>query len=47
MKELVKNKKLKLQYVPDNGAWTFHIVIPHTKILKELGDKSIRIGRRL
>ena len=31
MKELVKNKKLKLHYVPDNGAWTYHIVIPDTK----------------
>lgn len=31
MKELLKNKKLKLQYVPGKGAWTYHLVIPGTK----------------
>jgi len=31
MKEIIKNKKLKLQYIPGNGAWTYHLVIPDTK----------------
>jgi hypothetical protein len=30
MKELVRNKKLVLQYVPGKGAWTYHLVIPDT-----------------
>lgn len=34
MKELLKNKKLILQYVPGNGAWTYHLVIPDTKGIK-------------
>lgn len=34
MKILVKNKKVKLKYIPDNGAWTFHIVVPNTKNLE-------------
>lgn len=34
MKNLVKNKKVKLMYVPDNGAWTFHVVVPNTKDLE-------------
>lgn len=31
MKEILKNKKLILQYVPGKGAWTYHLVIPDTK----------------
>ena len=34
MKNLVKNKKVKLKYVPGNGAWTFHVVVPNTKDLE-------------
>jgi hypothetical protein len=34
MKSIVKNKKVKLRYVPDNGAWTFHVVVPNTKDLE-------------
>jgi len=34
MKVLVKNKKVKIKYVPDNGAWTFHVVVPNTKDLE-------------
>jgi hypothetical protein len=30
---LVKNKKVKLNYVPGNGAWTYHVVVPGTKKL--------------
>ena len=31
MKELLKNKKLTLQHVIGNGAWTYHIIIPDSK----------------
>ena len=31
MKYLTKDKELKLKYVPDKGAWTYHISIPGTK----------------
>ena len=31
MKQLLKNKKLTLQYAPGKGAWTYHLVIPGTK----------------
>lgn len=34
IKNLVKDKKVKLKYVPDNGAWTFHVVVPNTKDLE-------------
>ena len=34
MKHIVKNKKVKLKYVPDYGAWTFHVVVPNTKNLE-------------
>lgn len=34
MKYLVKNKKLRLNYKPGMGAWTFNLVIPGTKNLK-------------
>jgi len=34
MKELLKNKKLILQYVPGKGAWTYHLVIPDTKDIR-------------
>ncbi len=31
MEYLVKDKKLELKYVPNKGAWTYHIEIPNTK----------------
>lgn len=31
MEYLVKNEKLELKYVPNKGAWTYHIEIPNTK----------------
>ena len=31
MKYLVKEKELELMYVPNNGAWTYHIEIPDSK----------------
>lgn len=34
MKELLKNKKLRIQYEPGKGAWTYHLVIPDTKNIR-------------
>lgn len=34
MKELSKNKKLKIQHEPGKGAWTYHLVIPGTKDIR-------------
>lgn len=31
MNYLVKDEKLELKYVPNKGAWTYHIQIPNTK----------------
>jgi len=28
---LVQNAQLELKHVPNKGAWTYHIQIPHTK----------------
>ena len=33
-KKLIDNKRVKLRYVPGNGAWTFHVVVPNTKHLE-------------
>ena len=33
MHYLAKDKKLKLKYVPEKGAWTYHIALPGTKDL--------------
>lgn len=34
MKELLKNKELTLNYIPNHGAWTYNIVIPDSKDIK-------------
>ncbi|WP_069658646.1 DUF1905 domain-containing protein [Arcticibacter eurypsychrophilus] len=34
MKQLLKNKKLTLNYIPDHGAWTYNIVIPYSKDIR-------------
>ncbi|MEN5234081.1 DUF1905 domain-containing protein [Sphingobacterium faecium] len=34
MKELLKNKKLILNHVPDHGAWTYNIIIPGSKDIR-------------
>lgn len=34
MKELLKNKELTLNYVPNHGAWTYNIVIPDSKDIR-------------
>lgn len=31
MKELLKNKELKLNYIPNHGAWTYPQRYPLTK----------------
>ena len=31
MEYLVENKELELKYVPNKGAWTYHIEIPNSK----------------
>lgn len=52
MEYLVKNKKLKLKYVPEKGAWTYHIAIPgtsnmhvrwgYTKVAGSIDDYKIK-----
>jgi hypothetical protein len=34
LKYLVRNEKVKLNYVQGLGAWTFHVVVPNSKDLK-------------
>lgn len=34
MKELLKNKKLKIKHEPGKGAWTYNLVIPGTKDIR-------------
>jgi hypothetical protein len=34
MIELLKNKELTLNYIPDHGAWTYNIVIPDSRDIK-------------
>jgi hypothetical protein len=30
-------KKLIIQYIPGNGAWTYQLIVPNTKGIKENG----------
>ena len=42
MNFIVENEKIKIQYVPGNGAWTYHLIIPNTKNIKgKWGDLKI------
>jgi len=42
MKELLKNKELTLNYIPNHGAWTYNIVIPDSKDIKgKWGDIKV------
>ncbi|RZJ90553.1 MULTISPECIES: DUF1905 domain-containing protein [Pedobacter] len=34
MKELLENKELTLNYIPNHGAWTYNIIIPDSKDIK-------------
>ena len=52
MKYLVKDEKLKLKYVPEKGAWTYHVSIPgtsnmnvrwgYTKVAGSIDDYQIK-----
>ncbi len=42
MNFIIENEKLKIQYVPGNGAWTYHLIIPNTKAIKgKWGDLKV------
>ncbi|OAD45598.1 DUF1905 domain-containing protein [Polaribacter atrinae] len=42
MNYIVENKKLTLQYIPGNGAWTYQLIIPNTKDIKgKWGDLKV------
>ncbi len=42
MNYIIKNKKLTLQYIPGNGAWTYQVIIPNTKNIKgKWGDLKV------
>lgn len=34
MNFIIENEKLKIQYIPGNGAWTYQLIIPNTKDMK-------------
>ncbi|MGY6561635.1 MAG: hypothetical protein ACXITV_05975 [Luteibaculaceae bacterium] len=39
---LVKDEKLVLEHIPNNGAWTYQLVIPNTKEIKgKWGDIKV------
>ena len=42
MNYIVENEKLEIQYIPGNGAWTYHLIIPNTKNIKgKWGDLKV------
>lgn len=42
MNFIVENDKLKIQYIPGNGAWTYQLIIPNTKDIKgKWGDLKV------
>ena len=42
MNFIVENEKLKIQYIPGNGAWTYQLIIPNTKDIKgKWGDLKV------
>jgi hypothetical protein len=42
MNYIVENEKLEIRYVPGNGAWTYHLIIPNTKDIKgKWGDLKV------
>tara|TARA_R110002124_G_scaffold91569_8_gene233075 strand:- start:151 stop:621 length:471 start_codon:yes stop_codon:yes gene_type:complete len=42
MNYLIQNEKLLIQYIPGNGAWTYQLIIPHTKDIKgKWGDLKV------
>ena len=42
MNYIIENEELILQYIPENGAWTYQLIIPHTKDIKgKWGDLKV------
>ncbi|WP_395053729.1 DUF1905 domain-containing protein [Flavobacterium sp.] len=42
MNYIVENEKLEIQYIPGNGAWTYHLIIPNSKNIKgKWGDLKV------
>jgi hypothetical protein len=42
MNYIVENEKLEIKYIPGNGAWTYHLIIPNTKDIKgKWGDLKV------
>ena len=42
MNFIIENQKLEIQYIPGNGAWTYHLIIPNTKNIKgKWGDLKV------
>ena len=42
MNFIVENEKIEIQYIPGNGAWTYHLIIPNTKNIKgKWGDLKV------
>jgi hypothetical protein len=42
MNYIVKDKELRIQYIPGNGAWTYQLIIPNTKNIKgKWGDLKV------
>lgn len=42
MNYIIENEALTLQHLPGNGAWTYQLIIPHTKDIKgKWGDLKV------
>ena len=42
MNYIIENEKLEIQYIPGNGAWTYHLIIPNSKNIKgKWGDLKV------
>ena len=42
MNYIIENRKLEIQYIPGNGAWTYQLIIPNTKDIKgKWGDIKV------
>ena len=42
MQIIIENELLELQYIPGNGAWTYHLIVPFTKDIKgKWGDLKV------
>jgi hypothetical protein len=42
MNYIIENRKLEIQYIPGNGAWTYQLIIPNSKDIKgKWGDIKV------